>query len=340
MSFSEITFVSPLLATVGFTLSVLNAPFVYTIARQLRAWIWMVVILFGEAAAFPLYFLSILVGLCAALPICSTVISLPSVGSSLQLSVLQSSLLMASILFRILLWPAVGLEWATVKKWEQEVVRRPRGRLLAYLQAPNHRTREILSLRATALGQQLAQNELKSSSTLGSIPTQSFGLVLLYCAALTLNPYPTVWQTNAKFLVILTSIFVILRGLNRAPEGKNEPKLSLSMLILIIILFSSAGWFIGLWPEPTRHLQRLVNDFSRFILLAAILTVGSRDLERLLESKPRAGAEVGSAPMNKKFSVLKKITQTTQWLVKPKHLVSLVMQTDILLTTLKITLSW
>jgi hypothetical protein len=324
----------------GFLLTVTNAPFFFASARQLRAWFWTALILFGEAAAFPLKFIALLVGLFAALPICAASIDIPDPGSVLQFTVLQFILIGMSVVFRVYFWPGIAMDWDQVRKWEQEVVRRPRGRLWAYIQAGSHATRERLNSRASELGLSLAEGELKSSPALAAIPKQSLGLLLIFIASREAGTAHSPLSIELNILVIFCSIGVFLQAVSKqkAVAMKTDKRFLLALFPTAVLMASRLT--VTRWPVDISNLYNMINDLSRFSILTAILALFFREIEVLLETRPKAGAEVGFAPLDKKYSFLKMVTHTVQWLAKPTHLVSVFIHFDILLTTLRITLSW
>ncbi|NBW80341.1 hypothetical protein EBR21_01175 [bacterium] len=327
-------------ATGGFLLTVTNAPFFFASARQLRAWFWTAIILFGEAVAFPLKFISLLVGLFAALPICAASTDIPDPGSVLQLTFPQFILVCMSVIFRVYFWPGIAMDWDRVRKWEQEVVRRPRGKLLAHIQARGHTTRERLNSRAFILGLSLAEGELKSSPALAAIPKQSLGLLLIFIASRAVGTATSPLSIELNILVIFCSIGVFLLAVSKQKSvAMKTDKRFLLALLPTAILMASRLTFTR-WSIEISTYCNIISDLSRFSILTAILALLFREIEVLLETRPKTGAEVGFAPLDKKYSFLKMVTHTAQWLAKPAHLVSLFIHFDILLTTLRITLSW
>ncbi len=340
MSIPQITISWLLLAFAGVGLTLFSARLVYSSARMLRSFFWMSAVLFGETATVPLYFLSIAVGLVAALPICSAIFSLADNAPTIQLTLGQFFLLGVTLLFRGLFWPAIGIDWSRVRRWEQEVVRRPRGRLWAYVRAPNDSAREQLTQRAAVLGRQLTESELRNSPTFASVPKQALGLLLIFCAILGLPPDFPELQTEGRVLLISCCLWVFgAISMNTGfSKGKNR------ILLLLMFLFPISLWIsrllTGAWPAGLDVSVVVTHDVSRFSLLSAVFLLVSRDIAQLLELKPASAPEVGSAPIDKRYSFLKKITQTAQWLAKPSHLLALLMQLDVLLATLRITVSW
>ncbi|MEY3903630.1 MAG: hypothetical protein RL189_2936 [Pseudomonadota bacterium] len=339
MSVSEISSAAILTAVFGLALIILNQPQAFASARFIRARIWANVILFGGGAALPLYFLSIVVGLAAALPILSALIPQPSPNVPLPLGHAEPLLLALTLILRIVLWPAIALDWSTVKKWEQEVVRRPRGGLWPRLRRTHHSNRESFALRALQLGSHLASQEIGRSSKIRSNYLKALGILLLYVAVLAIPQDHSELSFKGMLLVALSCCVIFIREMLTGTDFKYK-NLKLKIVILCCGILVLAAAVFQLQGAPPPKLSAVLADSTRFLVLSTILAVITGEFGRLLETRPVSAIEVGSAPVDKKYSILKKITQTAQWLAKPKHLVSVAMQTDLLLTTLRITVSW
>lgn len=339
MSVSEVSSGAILTAASGLALIILNQSQAFAPARFLRARIWANVILFGGGAALPLYFLSIVIGLAAALPTLSALIPQSSPNVSLRLNHAEPLLLGLTLLLRIVLWPAIALDWSTVKKWEQEVVRRPRGGLWPRLRRSHHSNRESFALRARQLGTHLASQEIGRSSKIRSNSLKSLGILLLYVAVLAIPQENSELAFKGLLLVAFACCIVFFREMLTGTDLKYK-NLKLKIVILCCGILVLAAVVFQLLGAPPPKLSAILADSTRFLVLSTILAVITGEFGRLLEMRPVSAIEVGSAPVDKKYSILKKITQTAQWLAKPQHLVSVAMQTDLLLTTLRITVSW
>ncbi|MEN9811008.1 MAG: hypothetical protein RLZZ488_2575 [Pseudomonadota bacterium] len=339
MSVSEVSAAAILTAVFGLALIILNQQQAFASARFIRARIWANVILFGGGAALPLYFLSIVVGLTAALPILSALIPQPSQNVPLRLSHAEPLLLGLTLILRIVLWPAIALDWSTVKKWEQEVVRRPRGGLWPRIRRTHHSNRESFTLRARQLGSHLASQEIGRSSNNPSNLLKALGILLLYVAVLAIPQGQSELSFKGLLLVAFASCVVFIREMLTGTDFKYK-NFKLKIVVLCCGILVLAALIFQLHGAPPPKFSAVLADSTRFLVLSTILAVITGEFARLLEMRPVSAIEVGSAPVDKKYSILKKITQTAQWLAKPRHLVSVAMQTDLLLTTLRITVSW
>jgi hypothetical protein len=342
MSLPQISLEWLLIGCTGWGLALFSSQFIFPAARQLRRLFWLSIILFGESAVVPLRVLSICFGLCASLPLWATLFSIPAEGSALQLSSVQFWIVGLTLFFRIFLWPALALDWSTVRKWEQEVVRRPRGGLWAYIFAPNHPARRLSVSRAAELGRVLARTELINSSSLRAIPRQSLGLLLIYLMTLSISPANAHLKAESQLLFIVMSGIVFFERLILGIEAKRRIQSLILWSLIPLALVLSTRIFTNLQPSlpwPDFIFSKFTHDLSQFSLVTVVFFLVWQDFKRLLDAQRSAGVDLGSAPVDKRYSVLKKITQTAQWVANPKHFVSILMQFDVLLTTLKISAS-
>ncbi|MFZ9520919.1 MAG: hypothetical protein ACO3A4_10620 [Silvanigrellaceae bacterium] len=323
----------------GILLTVTTAPFFFTSARWLRAWFWSAIILFGDAVAFPLKVTALFVGLLAALPICAATVDAPEPGSTLQVTPLQMLLVGICVVFRVFIWPGIAMDWDRVRKWEQEVVRRPKGGLWAHIQAGSHASRERLHTRATTLGLALAEGELKSTPSLAAIPKQSLGLLLVLIASKIAGRAGTPIATELNVLLIFCSVGVFLLAFSKQDHTSNKPDKWLLLTLVPALTLMASRVTIHAWPVELSNFHSAFADLARFSILAAVVALFLRDVGNLFDFGPGSAAPVGFAPLDKKYSFLKTAIQTVQSLANPAHLVSLFIHFDVLLTTLRITLS-
>lgn len=329
------------LAVAGAALTLINSGIVFTSARKLRGLFWTAAVLFGEAATVPLHLMSIAVGLIAALPVCSAVLSVSQTGSSMQLSLGQFILLTISVLFRIVFWPAIGADWSKVRRWEQEMVRRPRGMLWANaLLTSGSPAQEVMTKRASVLGQTVAKSELSNSSTLSCIPKQTLGLLFIFCATLHFPNHFEELRTEVRILLLTCCLWIFATATVAPIEAGKWLKNWFILLFSIPAVLSVYRFATGQWPFGLNLSMVATQDISRLSLLSVVFLLTSRDIAQLLELRPAPAPEVGLAPLDRRYSFLKKITQTSQWLAQPSHLLALLMQLDILLATLRITVTW
>jgi hypothetical protein len=340
MPLSQVTSLWALLAPLGAALVLLSDRFFYAAAQKMRGHFWTVAILYGEAATVPLRILSMTVGLVAALPVCSAIMTINGQTSFTPLSTGQLFLLFLSVLFRVLFWPAVGADWAQVGRWEQEVVRRPRGMLWVYAFSPKSSGREVYIQRAAILGRTAAAAELREFAKFNSIPKQALGLLLMYYAVMYMPSFFGPLKTELK-VVFLTFCLWTFAG-NAVVQ--NEISETAKRLGTALFLIPAGLWicrlYSGDWPFGFNVSRIITHDVMRLSFLSVVFLLTGRDIARLLDLRPASAPEVGLAPLDRRYSFLKKITQTSQWLAKPSHLLTLFLLLDVLLATLRITVTW
>ncbi|MEY4066579.1 MAG: hypothetical protein RIR26_2787 [Pseudomonadota bacterium] len=271
------------LATIvlGVSLSGLPLSRLFFPAGVLRSLVWNLVLSAGTPLIAPLRGITLLSAMICSLPLLAAIPPLSGLSHTSAMHAHWEAAVFSILFLRVVVLPGMYIRWASVVRWEQEVVRRDReknwGRL-RFLSLGEGLSQ--MSRRTWALSRQLARTDTFENSRIAAMPVRNMGLFCLYL------------------------------GLDSFPRKA-----------LISVPFSP--WLLSL---------------GKIALLLSIFTISVSNIMYLFSKPNRLTVELDSLPIDRKYFVLKRISENIRWFANPEHLMALLMQADVLAATLRISI--
>ncbi|NBO38265.1 hypothetical protein EBU99_06755 [bacterium] len=330
-------------ATLGVLLASFSSKAAYALVRRFRGFLWTAFLSTGDLLLFPFTILSLIVSLLAALPLATTL--LPASTSSFSAHVSNQPhfvpllLLTLSVFVRFWIYPACNIDWSRVRRWEQEVVRRTETLPPVSLKTLFHGETQARWSRVSQLSRAVVESEMTDSLPLRVLPRRSLGLLLIHSAGLSLAQ--GAWKNPLELKVAIVGLCITLFFADLRPEARPQ-EIPWHWLLAGLVPAIALGVFrlhFSHWPIFWSKHSLFIHDFERFCLLVTVFLFFLRDLRTIIKPLRRRGLEIGTGPVDRRYFFLRKINDNVSWLGNTGNLVLLLIQLDLLLATLRITLS-
>lgn len=323
---------------IGLALTCAPAQWIFYPAQLLRAFLWASMFALGTYILPFLRAASVIIGVISALPLLSTLMPMSVAEGDLNSPLGTTGALPFILFVRFFFRPGTAFNWPRIRSWEQEVVLRstfPQSPL--WPGAANGPTEHLLK-RIWSLSKNMAQVEFKNSPALDGLPLRGTGILILHISALLLPPNLNHFRPELALLIASVALAVgVFQSLS------NYPALRLTLISLLFLptgaLFLIREFFsetTSVWLPKSPTLTR----FELIVVAVSVFTLSLATLRRTLIFTRWETPALDSVSVDRRYIFLRKIAEIGKWASTPRNLITLFVQTDLLIATLRITLTW